>query len=48
MSTSVFTKRLTRDVSLTGILFWLVVMQSVMGLVAAGFDGEIRMPSAAI
>ncbi len=47
-TTSIFTKRLTRDVSLTGILFWLVVMQSVMGLVAAGYDGEIHMPSAAI
>jgi len=47
-TTSVFTKRLTRDVSLTGILFWLVVMQSVMGLAVAGYDGEIHMPSAAI
>ena len=47
-TTSIFTKRLTRDVSLTGILFWLVVMQSLMGLIAAGYDGEIRMPSAAI
>ena len=47
-TTSIFTKRLTRDVSLTGILFWLVVMQSVMGLVVAGYDGEIRMPSATI
>ena len=47
-TTSIFTKRLTRDVSLTGILFWLVVMQSVMGLVAAGYDGDIHIPSAAI
>ncbi len=47
-TTSIFTKRLTRDVSLTGILFWLVVMQSVMGLAVAGYDGEIRIPSSAI
>ena len=47
-TTSIFTKRLTRDVSLTGILFWLVVMQSVMGLAVAGYDGEIHMPSPAI
>ncbi|WP_428541488.1 DMT family transporter [Profundibacter sp.] len=47
-TTSIFTKRLTRDVSLTGILFWLVVMQSMMGLAVAGYDGEIHMPSAAI
>ncbi len=43
---AVFTKKLTRDVSLTGILFWLVVMQSVMGLICAGYDGKIAAPSA--
>ncbi len=47
-TTSIFTKRLTRDVSLTGILFWLVVMQSVMGLIATGYDGQIHLPSPAI
>ena len=47
-TTSIFTKRLTRDVSLTGILFWLVVMQSVMGLIVAGYDGQIQLPSPAI
>jgi len=47
-TTSIFTKRLTRDVSLTGILFWLVIMQSGMGLAAAGYDGQIHLPSPAI
>jgi drug/metabolite transporter (DMT)-like permease len=42
-----FTKRLTRTASITCILFWLVVMQAVMGFVAAGWDGDIAWPSAA-
>ncbi len=47
-TTSIFTKRLTRDVSLTGILFWLVVIQAMMGLAVAGYDGQIQAPSSAI
>lgn len=43
---AVYTKKLTYNVSLTGILFWLVVMQAVMGLICAGYDGEIAAPSA--
>jgi drug/metabolite transporter (DMT)-like permease len=39
------TKRLTRVVSITCILFWLVVMQSVLGLACAGSDGHIALPS---
>ncbi|MCF6316492.1 MAG: DMT family transporter [Marinosulfonomonas sp.] len=42
---AIFTKRLTRDTSLTTILFWLVVMQSVMGLICAGYDGQINLPT---
>ncbi len=42
---AIFTKRLTRDTSLTTILFWLVVMQSVMGLICAGYDGQITLPT---
>ena len=42
---AIYTKKLTRDTSLTTILFWLVVMQSLMGLVCAGYDGQIRLPS---
>ena len=42
----VTTKMLTRHETIIGILFWLTVMQSVMGVVAAGWDGDIRWPPA--
>lgn len=45
--TAIFTRRLTRTQTITCILFWLTVMQAVFGLVAAGFDGDIALPSAA-
>jgi drug/metabolite transporter (DMT)-like permease len=41
---AVFTRRLTRTESVTSILFWLTVMQAGMGLVCAGFDGDIALP----
>lgn len=44
--TTIFTKRLTRSSTTTNILFWLVVMQSVFGLIFAGYDGDIQGPSA--
>lgn len=45
--TIMFTKRLTRSQSITCILFYLTTMQLVMGLVAAGYDGDIALPDAA-
>lgn len=42
---AIYTKKLARDTSLTTILFWLVVMQSVMGLICAGYDGQINLPT---
>lgn len=39
------TKFLTRTQSITCILFWLTVMQTGFGLVAAGYDGDIYIPS---
>ncbi len=42
---AMLTKRLTRTETITSILFWLVVMQGVMGLIAAGWDGDIALPS---
>lgn len=42
---AMLTKRLTRTESVTGILFWLVVMQGVMGLICAGWDGDIAPPT---
>jgi len=44
--TALFTRRLTRTESLVGIMFWLTTMQAVFGLVGAGYDGEIALPTA--
>lgn len=41
-----FTKMLTRTETITCILFWLTVMQAAFGIVAAGHDGDIALPSA--
>ncbi|KPU84071.1 multidrug DMT transporter permease [Marinosulfonomonas sp. PRT-SC04] len=43
--TAIFTQKLTRHTTLTNILFWLVVMQAVFGLICAGYDGDIQLPS---
>ncbi len=42
----IFTKRLTRTESITCILFYLTVMQACFGILFAGFDGDIALPSA--
>jgi drug/metabolite transporter (DMT)-like permease len=39
------TKRLTRTETLTCILFWMTLSQSIFGLICAGFDGDIALPS---
>lgn len=44
---TITTKHLTRTETVTSIMFWLTVMQSVLGLVCAGIDGDIHFPSAA-
>ena len=41
-----FTKRLTRTQSITCILFYLTAMQLVFGIVAAGIDGDVAVPTA--
>ena len=43
----VFTKLLTRTETILGILFWLTLMQAVMGVVATLWDGDLAWPSAA-
>lgn len=43
----VSTRVLTRTETTFGILFWLTVMQAVMGLVTTGWDGQITWPSPA-
>lgn len=42
---AIVTKRLTRVVSVTCILFWLATIQFTLGLICAGYDGQIRLPS---
>ncbi len=44
---ALFTRRLTRNESITSILFWLTVMQSLFGLLTAGWDGDIALPGPA-
>ena len=43
---AILTRRLTRTESITCILFYLTAMQAVFGLICAGYDGDIALPSA--
>nr|WP_241188165.1 DMT family transporter [Pseudohalocynthiibacter aestuariivivens] len=43
---AVLTRKLTRSESLTCILVYMTAMQSVLGIVCAGIDGDIALPSA--
>jgi len=43
----IYTKILTRTESLTCILFWMTATQVVFGVICAGFDGDIALPSTA-
>ncbi len=45
--TNILTRRLTRTESITCILFYLTALQLIMGLVAAGYDGDIAWPERA-
>ena len=45
--TIIFTKRLTRHEGIASILLWLTLMQLVMGVAMAGWDGDIALPDAA-
>ena len=40
------TRKLTADVSVISIMFWLHVMQGIMALAFAGYDGQIALPTA--
>ncbi len=44
---ALFTRRLTRTATITCILFYLTVMQAGFGLISAGIDGDIALPSVA-
>lgn len=43
--TAIFTRKLTQTETITTILFYLTVMQALFGLICAGFDGDITVPS---
>ncbi len=45
-STAITTKLLTRSQSITSIMFWLTTIQLVLGLITAGYDGDIALPTA--
>lgn len=45
--TAIFTRKLTQSETITTILFYLTVMQAVFGLICAGIDGDIAVPSRA-
>lgn len=40
-----FTKKLTRTETLACIMFWLTLTQSIFGLICAGYDGDVAVPS---
>ncbi len=43
--TSIITKRLTRKQSILCILFWMTVLQLIFGIICAGYDGDIAVPT---
>jgi len=43
---ALFTRKLTRSETVICILFWLSAMQAVLGLLFAGADGDIALPTA--
>lgn len=45
-ATVLMTKALTRGESIVSILFWLTVMQLILGMAFAGYDGQTRWPDA--
>ncbi|MGH1354954.1 MAG: DMT family transporter [Thalassovita sp.] len=40
-----FTAKLTRSETTTCVLFYLTTMQAVFGIICAGYDGEVTLPS---
>lgn len=43
--TAILTRKLTADQSILCILFYLTVLQAGFGLIAAGIDGQIKLPT---
>ncbi len=45
--TYVFTKRLTRTETITAIMFYLTFFQLIFGVLLAGYDGDVALPTTA-
>jgi drug/metabolite transporter (DMT)-like permease len=45
--TAILTRKLTQTETITTILIYLTVTQAVFGLICAGYDGDIALPTAA-
>lgn len=43
--TAIFTRKLTMTEPITVIMFYLTTMQAAFGLICAGYDGDIQLPS---
>ncbi len=43
--TFITTKQLTRRQTITGIMFYLTLIQLVLGMIASGWDGDITLPT---
>ncbi|KJZ20982.1 DMT family transporter [Loktanella sp. S4079] len=43
--TAIFTRKLTITQPITSIMFYLTTMQAIFGLICAGYDGDITVPS---
>jgi len=44
---AIFTKRLTRTEGVVSILFWLTVMQAILGIAGSAIDGDVALPTRA-
>lgn len=42
--TNIMTKQLTRNEEVASVLFWLTLIQLVLGVATAGYDGDITLP----
>lgn len=45
--TTISTKKLTQVASIGCIMFWLTLMQAVLGMIASGYDGQVALPTLA-
>ncbi len=41
----IYTKKLTQTQTIISILFWMTVIQLVFGIICAGYDGDIALPT---